>query len=186
MKTAFKEWATVDKALGTGQQTVLLRKGGIAERDGRFAVEHDRFVIYPTYSHQTSEWLKAPFADQCGDDRKDPSQVTLQHLAEVVEILQAPPSPDSAEAWADFHIYSPALIEKRYRYKPDRPLYLLLVRVHRLATPIDVTETAAYAGCRSWVDLAEDVIIAEANPVLDDAAFDRQRASLHSALATAH
>ena len=31
---AFKEWASVVRALETGQQTVILRKGGIAE-EGR-------------------------------------------------------------------------------------------------------------------------------------------------------
>src|ERR1700722_13719814 len=33
---AFKEWAVTCQALAAGRQSLLLRKGGIHERDGRF------------------------------------------------------------------------------------------------------------------------------------------------------
>ena len=45
---AFKEWAVVCAALATGQQSLILRKGGIHEgRDG-FRVEHREFWLFPT------------------------------------------------------------------------------------------------------------------------------------------
>ena len=49
---AFKEWAVICRALAEGQQAVILRKGGIAEQQGAFTVEHRRFWLYPTYVHQ--------------------------------------------------------------------------------------------------------------------------------------
>ncbi|MGI0041714.1 MAG: DUF1802 family protein, partial [Nitrosopumilaceae archaeon] len=52
MMNALKEWATVVKALENGNQTVLLRKGGILETDSGFNVESKKFLLYPTFEHQ--------------------------------------------------------------------------------------------------------------------------------------
>ena len=41
-RSALKEWAVVARALGSGRQTLLLRKGGIHERRGEFEVELDQ------------------------------------------------------------------------------------------------------------------------------------------------
>ena len=41
---AFKEWAVTCQALAAGRQSLLLRKGGIHERNGRFEVEHARVL----------------------------------------------------------------------------------------------------------------------------------------------
>ena len=52
LKIAFKEWAAVCRALADGTQTVILRKGGIAEVGGEFKPEHSRFWLYPTHYHE--------------------------------------------------------------------------------------------------------------------------------------
>ena len=56
-----KEWAAVVNALSTGRQVLLLRKGGILEQSvkNRFSITHDRFVLFPTYLHQSRGELKA-------------------------------------------------------------------------------------------------------------------------------
>ncbi len=171
MNIAFKEWSVVDRALGEGEQTILLRKGGIQERHGRFEVEHDEFLIYPTYLHQKPELLKPAHRPHCRDDRADPAIITIHHSIRVEEVFTAPPM-ESAARWDRFHVYSPELIVQRYRYKPERPLYALLVRVHRLVSSAAIHETPAYAGCRSWVVLSEDVS-SEATPVLAEAVFQK-------------
>lgn len=182
MNTAFKEWAVVDEALGTGAQTLLLRKGGIHERGGRFQVEHDAFLIYPTYLHQTAEALKPSYRAWCRDDRVDAATVELRHFVRVVEVLLAPPEPESAACWHGSHIYSPELIRKRYAYKSDRPLFVLIVRAYRLAVPVRTLESPRYAGCRSWVDLDEDIDVQAAAPVLDDATFGELAALIRGSL----
>ena len=55
---ALKEWAAVLKALEEGKQTILLKKGGIAEEGGQFKPEHPEFFLYPTFEHQTPEDIK--------------------------------------------------------------------------------------------------------------------------------
>ena len=52
LQHAFKEWAVICRALAEGRQALILRKGGIAEAGGRFEVEHTRFWLFPTYTHQ--------------------------------------------------------------------------------------------------------------------------------------
>ena len=182
MQTALKEWAVVDEALGSGDQIVLLRKGGIHEAEGRFEIEHGVFLLYPTYLHQAPELLKPPFRAGCKDGRSDKGRVTIRHFARVIQSAPAPPTPETADRWDRFHIFSPELIEKRYAYKPERPLWLVIVRVFRLSAPTTVVETPQYAGCRSWVTLDDPVDIGDAVPVLENAAFDAQAAQLRQVL----
>jgi hypothetical protein len=166
---AFKEWAVVDQALGEGRQTILIRKGGVHERHGRFEIEHHEFFIYPTRLHQIAESLKPQDRFRLVSVADLPGQVAIRHLVRVEGVFRA--KEESAGRWADFHIYSPELIASRFAYKPDRPLYVLLVRVFRLGHPARIIETPTYAGCRSWVNLTESIQAVPAAPVLADAEF---------------
>ena len=47
MSDAFKEWAVVCEALGDGRQSIILRKGGIAEGREGFAFAHGEFFLFP-------------------------------------------------------------------------------------------------------------------------------------------
>ena len=58
---ALKEWATVVNALENGDQTVLLRKGGILEDSSGFIVESEKFFLFPTFEHQETRHLKPQF-----------------------------------------------------------------------------------------------------------------------------
>src|ERR1700710_145296 len=51
----FKEWAIVCEALGRGEQSVILRKGGIAEGRAGFTFEHREFFLFPTFFHEQVE-----------------------------------------------------------------------------------------------------------------------------------
>src|SRR5438093_10981103 len=86
MRVAFKEWAVVVDALGRGEQVVILRKGGIREGRKGFAVEHERFLLFPTLFHQQRESVlpgaQARF-DQILPHFLDQSQVQIELLAEV-------------------------------------------------------------------------------------------------------
>ena len=55
---AFKEWAGVCAALAEGRQSLIVRKGGIAEGPRGFAPEHDVFWLYPTQVHQAEQGLR--------------------------------------------------------------------------------------------------------------------------------
>lgn len=164
---AFKEWAAVCRALADGTQTVILRKGGIAEAGGEFRPEHDRFWLYPTYFHeQQRAGLKSEFLhliDAAEGDRPPVGMVRLMHFGEVVGVRHLTKLAD-ALALAPVHVWSADTIRQRFHYRTPG-LFALTVRVFRRHTPTDLPEWPEYAGCKTWVKLTPAVEEWPATPV---------------------
>ena len=87
------------------------------------------------------------------------------------------------DAISDEHVWTPPLIDMRFNYRPENPLYLLLVRAYRLHSPILIDNTPAYAGCKSWVPLDHAIPTGDALPVLDDLRYDMKRKQIIDRLA---
>lgn len=174
LSVALKEWATVCRALESGRQILLLRKGGILESGGEFEVENREFLLFPTYVHQNLKMLKP--SEHAGFEAMsaEPDQVVLAAAGVVSDIIQLK-SRQQMDALDDEHIWTPPLIDMRFDYRPENPLYLLLVRAYRLHAPVTIANTPAYAGCKSWVPLDQPVEMGDALPVLDDVKFDIRR-----------
>jgi hypothetical protein len=174
LDTGLKEWATVCAAIGEGRQIVLLRKGGIYESSGEFELEHRQFVFFPTYLHQRLEMLK-PEAQKGFEPRNtEPDRIQLSLAGEVTDIIELK-SRQQADEIDDQHVWTAPLLDMRFNYRPENPLYLLLVRAFRLATPVTVENTPAYAGCKSWVPLDERISTAGARAVMDDTSYQTTR-----------
>ena len=182
LRHALKEWAVVCLALAEGRQAILLRKGGIAEQTGEFAVEHTRFWLYPTYVHQQASGLHPDAADllrQAETERPPAGVVRISHWAEVAGIYHLHDIA-SALKLQPFHLCSLEAVTNRFFYKTPG-LYVLSVRVYRAAA-VELPETAYYAGCRSWVELERELTAEDADPVLSDAAFADVRRRLDDVL----
>ena len=177
LDVGLKEWATVADALTTGRQVLLLRKGGILEQSvrNRFSITHDAFVLFPTYLHQSRAQLKPEVAFEPA--AAEPDAVHLSVAGVVTDIVKAA-GRAQVDRLDDQHIWTPALLDMRFNYKPQNPLYLVLVRAYRLPTPVTLPNTPAYAGCKSWVPLGVPVDVSGATPVLDDAAYDAKRRAI--------
>jgi hypothetical protein len=178
MKHAFKEWAVICRALAAGEQSIILRKGGIDEK-GSFRIEHTHFWLYPTYTHQQRTGVKEhvlPLLEQAEAERPPAGVVRLTHFAEVHGVYQLH---DLAGALAvsSLHVWSLETVQARFVYRSPG-LFLLPVRIYRAAQGFDLPETPQYAGCRSWVELEQDLPTDGATPVLDDRAFDAVRRTL--------
>jgi hypothetical protein len=177
LKVALKEWAVVCRALESGRQIVLLRKGGIYESSGEFEIEHREFLLLPTYVHQNRAMIKQPERDDMELKAQEPSRVSIGAAAVVTDVVpvrtRAPIDAIDAE-----HIWTPPLIDMRFSYKPQNPSYLLLVRVHRLREPVTLDNTPAYAGCKSWVPLEHEIPTGTTSPVLDDVKYEFKRKAL--------
>ena len=63
----------------------------------------------------------------------------------------------------------------RFGYRPENPLYLLLVRAYAMPQPIMIENTIAYAGCKSWVPLDQEIPTGGAIAVLDDVRYEFKR-----------
>ena len=182
LQVALKEWASVCRALESGRQTILLRKGGIYESAGEFEVENREFLLFPTYVHQKREMLKpAEHESLEAIPAEEPKEITISTACVVSDII---PITDRTrmDALDDEHVWAPPLIDMRFNYKPENPLYLLIVRGYRLAQPVTVDNTPAYAGCKSWVPLQEAIDTAGAAPALTDDQFAQRRSRIKQQL----
>lgn len=169
---AFKEWAVAVNALEGGQTIMLLRKGGIHERGGRFQVAHERILLYPTYEHQQGFMLKAEYADFVHPVTSGwhPETVCIGSWAEITHILPV----DDESIVSDllpFHIWNEHFISDRLKWKPRQPLYILLLRTYKLPQAQEIPYLPQYGGCKSWIDLNEQISLIGAEPVLSDAVY---------------
>ncbi|MDP9173604.1 MAG: DUF1802 family protein [Planctomycetota bacterium] len=176
LDVALKEWQTVCAALESGRQIILLRKGGISETEGKFEIEHGQFLLFPTFLHQNVEMLKSSEHAVFQPASAEPAELTISAWASITDIIKMP-SRSVMDRLDAQHIWSSPLIDMRFNYRPDRPLYLLLIRAFRLHQPIKIANTPDYAGCKSWVPLDQPIATGDALPVLDDVKFEvlRQR-----------
>jgi hypothetical protein len=179
-----KEWATVCHALASGRQMLLLRKGGIYESAGEFELEHNQFVFFPTYLHQKLEMLKPEAHAGFSPVSAEPAKITMSLAGMVTDILELK-NRAQMDALADRHIWTAPLIDMRFNYRPENPLYLMLVRAWKLATPVTVDNTPAYAGCKSWVPLETAVSTDGARPALSDSAYEAQKQEILKRLRSA-
>jgi hypothetical protein len=172
LKHALKEWAVICRALAEGRQSLVLRKGGIAEPGDGFEVAQTRFWLFPTWLHQKPEALKPearPLLQAAEADRPTAGTVRLSHFAEVGGVYHVH---DLAGAMRvdPLHLWTPQAVESRFAYR--RPgLFVLPLRVYRSLETFEIPDTAYYAGCKSWVELERELPTTGAVPVMDDDAF---------------
>ncbi len=174
LDVALKEWASVITALESGRQIILLRKGGILEQSTRdqFSITHREFVFFPTYLHQSRGELKPEV--ELETLAAEPATARITSAGIVTDILKVE-SREQIDRLDDQHIWTGSLIDMRFNYKPQNPLYLVLIRTYRLHEPISLENTPAYAGCRSWVPLAQPIDTGNATAVLDDVKFEHHK-----------
>lgn len=174
LQVGLKEWASVCRALEHGTQIVLLRKGGIYEAAGEFEVEHREFLLFPTYVHQNLKMLKPAGQVDFEPRAEEPEQVRMSSAGVVTDIVQLQ-SRQQMDAIDDEHLWTPPLLDMRFNYRPENPLYLLLVRSYRLHEAHVIDNTPAYAGCKSWVPLDQAIATGGATAVMDDVRYGFRR-----------
>jgi hypothetical protein len=179
---AFKEWSVVCAALSEGRQSLILRKGGIHEGGSGFRVEHDEFWLFPTYEHERSEELideAKPILDRVERERPDLSTIRISEYVVVEDVIDIR-DPIVLPSLSGLHVWSDRAVEKRFRYKRDG-LILLVTRVYRAATPMELPNSPHFAGCRSWVELPSGLSTKGLAPVLSGDEFARRRAAIQVA-----
>ena len=189
MAPAFKEWQVICAALESGGQTVILRKGGIAEGRHGFSWQHERFFLFPTHFHQQLEGVRG--AHEPAIPQADNS-VVIRLWAETVMTARLTDW-DRVARLAEHHIWSEHVVHERFDWGEQPGLSVALLRVRRLAEPwrLKNADRPAFSGCRSWLDLplaewdgaksfAEHVAAAE--PVIGDAEFDQRLGDLRALL----
>lgn len=183
-QVALKEWASVLAACARGEQLVFIRKGGLIEPGGGFEFRAPRFLLYPTYEHQTVTFLRSPFQalfEEAMAQKPADGRVAFALCAEVAYAAQSRDA-DLLRRLAPFHIYNDAFLAQRLRWQPDQPLVIGVIRAWRLPAPVSLPLSSRYAGCKSWVELEQAVSLEGATPVLDDQAFAERLSRIHAIL----
>lgn len=158
---ALKEWAAICRALASGRQDVILRKGGIVEPGGGFRLDHREFLLLPTFVHQSPESLVPAARDLLADidaDRPADGTVKFRHRARVREAHRVH-DPAELAAWRPRHVWSDAVVAERFHRWQDE-LHVLVVDVTPLRSPLVLPWHESYGGCKSWVELASGSPIA--------------------------
>jgi hypothetical protein len=159
----FKEWALVCEALGAGKQSVLLRKGGIAEGRGGFGFRHSEFFLFPTFFHEQVVKVRGAGAEIPAQRE---GEIEVRYFAKVESQLEIT-SWNEAAALEQLHILAESVVRERFEYK-GAGLHIALVWVFRLEPAWVFPDKPAYGGCRSWVDLPECPDEIRFKPVLTD------------------
>lgn len=168
MNIGFKEWTLVCDALGCGGQSIIIRKGGIAEGRAGFRFEHPEFFLFPTLFHEQVAKLKLPPETALPSQRSDGHhevafRVRVEWTQDVADLA-------IAQTLAPFHIWRDSEIEKRFRYAlpasqreamrtgvetDGHGVSVAFVRVEKMSEPFVFPDSPKFGGCRSWIHLPE-------------------------------
>jgi hypothetical protein len=192
MPIAFKEWAVTVRALAEGEQLLTLRKGGIRETEKHFALEHERFFLYPTFDHQRYDLVRESHQPELSraleegvwadgeppagaltldGDISQPDRVRIRAWAEVAAHFTVTDR-RAVEALSPYYVWTTDYAEKRLAWKRRHPLHVILLRTYRIPRPVTVKVREEYGGCRSWLELTRELPF-EGTPVLSDEEFER-------------
>jgi len=179
--TALKEWASVVAALGEGAQVLLLRKGGIA--DPEFALESDRFYLFPTYLHQNEKQFKPGAARYFTETARsgEPAEVDIEWWGEVAGSWSIPDL-DTLLLLDPLFIFTRETILERFRFRPRQKVQLIALRAFRLPKKTTVPFRPEYGGCKSWISLEEEIDVTGSRPVLRDEVLRRRLDEVESVL----
>jgi hypothetical protein len=172
LRYALKEWAVAVKALERGQTALVVRKGGIREK--AFAVPKTRFLLLPGYEHQRPELLKEEYRGLMDEipDLSDDGPLRFSSFAEVVGAYEASETQELTSL-DPHHMWSSEYAESRFRWRPKKPLSVLVLRTYLLPEAVELPYVDEYGGCKSWIWLQEAVSVEGARPALLEEDFDR-------------
>jgi hypothetical protein len=81
------------------------------------------------------------------------------------------------------HIWRDDVLAQRFDWGKEQNLFALAVRVSRLPQSRELPMLPTYGGCKSWIELAEEIPTDAAHPVLAEATFQARLEQFESALA---
>ena len=154
---AFKEWSYIVTALGKGKQSIILRKGGISEENGDFELKGKEFILFPTLFHQAEQLIKPSWLPGLKSEQyyEHPEKVRIKYFARVVE-SQVLTDWEKVKKLDAFHAWKEEIIKERFT-RWENKIQLLVVQIFELGAAQDISLTPEYEGCKSWIELNEQI-----------------------------
>jgi hypothetical protein len=172
LRYALKEWAVAVKALERGETALVVRKGGIREKT--FAVPKTRFLLLPGYEHQKPELLKSEHRHLMDEipDLTDDGPLRFSSFAEVAGAYEIS-EPEELAAIDPHHMWTSEYAESRFKWRPKKPLTVLVLRTYLLSETVEIPFLDEYGGCKSWIELQQSVQVEGARPALSEDDFHK-------------
>ncbi|HEX5850008.1 MAG TPA: DUF1802 family protein [Rubrobacter sp.] len=170
LRYALKEWAVAVKALERGETALVVRKGGIREK--AFAVPKTRFLLLPGYEHQRPELLKSEHRHLMDGipDLTDDGPLRFSSFAEVSGAYEIS-EPEELAALDPHHMWTSEYAESRFKWRPKKPLTVLVLRTYLLPEAVELPYMDEYGGCKSWIELQQTIPTEGARPALSEEEF---------------
>ncbi len=172
----FKEWALVCDAIARGGQSLILRKGGIAEGRAGFAFKHAEFFLFPTWFHEQVEKTRGS-ASRIPSQREGEIEIRVFAKVELAGVVE---SWETALELEPFHTWQREVVRERFEYDNAAGIHVALIRAFRLSPPWIIPDLPRYGGCRSWVKLPDLPQNIAKMPVFDDAEHARRAAAIRA------
>jgi hypothetical protein len=155
---SLKEWATVVRALEKGDQTVLLRKGGILDVASGFKIETKRFLLFPTHEHQEYHHIKPQFHNYLEYSRSNLPKNGFNTITSYAEVLAEEDlsSEEVIQRLSIFHIWSDSYIKERMNWKVDKPMKAVFLKVYSIPE-FEIPLISEFQGCKSWININEEI-----------------------------
>ena len=170
LRYALKEWAVAVKTLERGETALVVRKGGIREK--AFAVPKTRFLLLPGYEHQKPELLKSEHRRLMDEipDLTDDGPLRFSSFAEVAGAHEIS-EPEDLASLDPHHMWTSEYAESRFKWRPKKPLTVLVLRAYLLPETVELPYVDEYGGCKSWIELQQTVPVEGARPALSEEDF---------------
>ncbi len=172
-------------ALGSGDQSIIMRKGGIHEGGGGFSFDHSQFAMFPTLFHEQQQHLRTRSVNEehLGQEHQPGDKVFIRYWATLSSVWNLGDW-KTIERIEPFHIWKRATIRERFEWSKssaDSPgIKMALVRIYRLEQPWQIEYQRNHGGCRSWLTLPEIFTPPRetCKPVLSEDEFSKIREGL--------
>ena len=166
----FKDWSLVCDALGQGRQSLILRKGGIAEGRQGFRFKHESFFLFPTQYHQQAERVRPEALPTLAPSPYAPEGTVVIRYFFVLEWAEWIEEWSKLTRLNPFHVWREEVVRERFEYDDQPGIQCAFGRVYRLEPAWSFADRPSFGGCRSWITLPEFPTQEFARqPVLDDA-----------------
>jgi len=164
-------------ALEYGEQSIILRKGGIHEGRTGFSFDHEKFVLFPTLFHEQAKHLKGQRSlthpNKQDTEHQPGNRITIKCWAELKYVWNIT-CWETIEKLDPYHIWTLKTVRDRFEWSESagsKPgIKMALLRTYKLKQPWHIQYQKKYGGCRSWLKLKgfEQKLCQSRTPVIDN------------------
>ena len=168
-------------ALENGEQSIILRKGGIHEGRTGFSFKHEQFVFFPTLFHEQVKHLKGnqsqTHCNKQDSEHQIGDRITIKCWAQLKFVWNLT-CWETIKKLDAYHIWTMKTVRDRFEWSESvgsQPgIKMALLRTFKLKQPWHIQYQKKYGGCRSWLKLEgfEEKLRESSTPVIDNHQYE--------------